>query len=203
MIEALSALPTPIDARLGGVLLANLLAGWLDGNPEVLATAETADEPKHYRASPDQTGLHLSTTVNAGAGSPSSGEHGTPVCPANEGGGTGLERVSDPHVGSGLGKDGDRDDRPRGLQDPGGGCFNGPGGRGFCIGSFTAGPLKSRLASALGTVCAHLHAGDRRRWLLRSSGFQRRPSARLEGDHGPGRVTFLARAPPGWQAQQS
>jgi len=51
MIEALSALPTPIDARLGGVLLANMLAGWLDGNPEVLATAETADEPKNYRDS--------------------------------------------------------------------------------------------------------------------------------------------------------
>src|ERR1700680_4992511 len=105
MIEALSALPAPIDARLGGVLLANMLAGWLDGNPEVLSTAETADEPEDYRASPDQTGLHLPTTVNAGAGTQSSGEHGTPVCLTHAGGGTGLERVSDPHAGPGLGKD--------------------------------------------------------------------------------------------------
>src|ERR1035441_3584163 len=201
MSETLSALPAPMDARLGGVLLANMLAAWLDGNPEVLSTAETADEPENYRASPEQTGLRLSTTVNAGAGTPSSGEHGTSVCSPSEGGGTGLERVSDPHAGPGLGKDGDRDDCLRGLQDPGGRCFDGPGGRGFCIGSFTAGPLESGLASTAGTVCAHLHAGDRRRRLLRSSGFQRRPSARLERDYGPSGITFFERAPPGRACQ--
>ena len=45
------------------------------------------------------------------------------------------------------------------------------------------------------------NSGDRRRWLLRSSGLQRRIVARVEGHNGPGRATFLARAPPGRQAQ--
>src|SRR2546425_2490043 len=201
MSEVLSALPAPLDASLGGVLLANMLAGWLDGNPEALSTAEIANEPQNYRASSEQTGLHLSTPVHSGAGTPPSGEHGTSVRPARESCGTGLERAPHPHPRPGLGKDGDRDDGARGLQDPGGGCFDESGGRGFCIGSFPAGPLESRLASTAGTVCAHLHVGDRRRWLLRSGGLQRRASAWFEGDHGSSGVTFFARAPPGRQAQ--
>jgi len=115
MSEVLATLPAPIDASWGGVLLANMLAGWLDGNPEVWSTAETADEPENYRASPEQTSLPLSTPVHAGAGTPSSGEHGTPVGTAREGSGTGLERAPHPHPRPGLGKDGDRDDGARGL----------------------------------------------------------------------------------------
>ena len=67
MRNAHSAPAAPIDAALGGVLLANMLARWLDSNPEVLSTAETADESENYRASPEQTSLHLPTPVNAGA----------------------------------------------------------------------------------------------------------------------------------------
>ena len=44
----------------------------------------------------------------------------------------------------------------------------------FALGSLAAGALESRLASAAGVVRAHRNAGDRRRWLLRSGGFQRR-----------------------------
>ena len=43
MSEALSALHAPVDAALGGVLLANMLEAWLDGDPMVLSTAETAE----------------------------------------------------------------------------------------------------------------------------------------------------------------
>ena len=40
MSEALSALRVPIDAGQGGVLLANMLASWLDHDREVASTAE-------------------------------------------------------------------------------------------------------------------------------------------------------------------
>ena len=66
MSQALSALPAPIDAGLGGVLLANMLEGWLDGDPHCLATAEAVDEPQDHRTSPEQTRLYLCAPVDAG-----------------------------------------------------------------------------------------------------------------------------------------
>ena len=93
----------------------------------------------------------------------------------------GWSESADPHAGSGPGQDGDRDGEAGGLQDLGGGCLDGPSGRGVCVGSLAAGALESRLASAAGVVRAHRNAGDRRRWLLRSGGFQRRTVARIEG----------------------
>src|SRR5215471_2171768 len=197
MSELLSALQAPIDAGLGGVLLANMLAAWLDANPSVGSTGEANDEFQDPGTSPQQTGLHLSTPVDARPGPSPSGEHGAPVRPAGEGAGTGLERTSDPHPGSGPGQDGYGDGGTSGLQDSGGGCLDGPSGGGFCAGSFPTRALESRLASAAGVVRAHRDAGDRRRRLLRSAGFQRRPVARIEGHYGPGRTPFLARAPPG------
>src|SRR5664279_956276 len=104
MSRATSVLQATIDVGLGGVLLANMLAGWLDGDPKVLPTAETADEPEDRRTPPEQTGLHLSTPVNAGPSTPPSGEHAAPVCTARVGTGTGLERIPDPHPRPGLGK---------------------------------------------------------------------------------------------------
>src|SRR5437763_1883368 len=101
--DAYSSLRVPIDVKLGGVLLANMLAGWLEGNSNFSVTEEAADEPEDYGTPPEQTCLHLSAPVNAGASAPSSGEHGTPVCPAREGAGTGLERASDPHSRPGSG----------------------------------------------------------------------------------------------------
>src|SRR5215472_16095644 len=201
MSGAPSVLQATIDARLGGVLLANMLAGWLDGDPKVLPTAETADELEDRRTSPEQTGLHLSTPVNPWPSTPPSGEHPAPVCTARVG--TGLERIPDPHPRPGLGKVWDRNGGARGLQDLGCGCLHGSGGRGVCLGSLATGPLQPRLASTVGAMCAHRNPGDRRRWLLRSGGLQRRIVARLEGDNGAGRVTFFARPPPGRQAQQS
>jgi hypothetical protein len=38
MSASLAALHAPIGVGLGGVLLANMLAGWLDGDPKVLPT---------------------------------------------------------------------------------------------------------------------------------------------------------------------
>src|SRR3984885_13226927 len=59
MSEASSALCAPIDAGLGGVLLANMVEAWLAGNPDTLASAEAADEPQDHGTAPEQTGLHL------------------------------------------------------------------------------------------------------------------------------------------------
>src|SRR5215217_3511080 len=203
MNEALYPLHVSFDAGLGGVLLANMLEGWLDGDPEVLPTAEVANEPQDCRTSPEQTRLHLFTPVHAGSGTSPSGEHGAPVCTAGESTATGLERIADPHTRSGPGQDWDRNGRAGGLQDPGSGCLHGSSGCGVCTGSLAVGTIEPRLAPATGVVCAHHNSGDRRGWLLRPRGLQRRIVARVEGHNGPSRVTFLARAPPGRQAQQS
>src|ERR671912_2995580 len=105
---ALSALHTPIDVGLGGVLLANMLAAWLDGNPRILPTGEATDESQDPGTSPEQTGVHLLTPVDTEPSPSPSGEHRAAVRTAREGTGTGLERIPDPHPGSGPGEDGHR-----------------------------------------------------------------------------------------------
>src|SRR6516225_868664 len=136
MSEALSSLRAPIDPGRGGVLLANMLASWLDHDPSWTASAEARDESEDSRTSPQQACLHLSAPVDAGPSSPPSGEHGAPVRLAREGAGTGLERIPDSHPRPGFGKDGNGDDAAGGLQDFSGRCLDGPGGR--CL------PWKSR-----------------------------------------------------------
>src|ERR1700684_1885443 len=153
MSEAPSALHAPIDAGLGGVLLANMVEAWLAGNPDSLASAEAADEPQDHGTAPEQTGIHLCATVDERSSAPPPGEHGAPVCIASDGGGDGLGRIGDSHAPPGLGDDGDRDDQAGGFQDAGGGCFDGSSGRGVCVGSLAAGALESGLASAVGAVC--------------------------------------------------
>src|SRR5271166_1589752 len=106
MSEALSALRAPIDPARGGVLLANMLASWLDHDRSLTATAEAKDESQDSRTSPPQAGLHLPAPVDAGPSSPPSGEYRAPVRFAREGAGTGLERIPDSHPGPGFGKDG-------------------------------------------------------------------------------------------------
>ena len=166
MSEALSALHAPIDPGRGGVLLANMLESWLDHDPSFLATAEARDEPEDSRTSPQQAGLHLLAPVDAGPSSPSSREHGAPVCLAREGAGIGLARIPDSHPRPGFGKDRDRDDAAGGLQDLSGRCLDGSGGCGVCPGSLAAGALESRLASAAGAMRVHVHSRDRRGWFL-------------------------------------
>src|SRR5215831_2058261 len=202
MRPAVSALQVPFDVGVGGVVLANMLVAWLDGDPTVLPIGEVVDESQDHGTSPQPTSLHLLTPVDAEPSSPPPGEHGTPVCAPREGAGTGLERIPNPHAGSGLGEDGDRNRGTGGLQNLGGGGLDGASGRGVCLGSLPAGAFESRLASAAGVVRTHRNAGDRRRWLLRSGGFQRRIAARTEGRNGPGRAAFSARAPPRGEAQQ-
>src|SRR5258708_18650167 len=150
MRKAVSALHTPIDVGLGGVLLANMLVAWLDGHPEVLPIEEATDESQDPATSPEQTSLHLFTPVDAEPSPPPSGEHGASVRTAREGAGTGLERIADPHAGSGPGQDGYRNGGTGGLQDLGGGGLDGASGPSGCVGGLTAGALESRLASATG-----------------------------------------------------
>jgi hypothetical protein len=79
-----------------------LVVAWLD--EEVLSTGEGAsNESKDRRTSPEPTSLRLFTPVDAQPSPPPLGEHGASVCTAREGAGTGLERIPDPHAGSGLG----------------------------------------------------------------------------------------------------
>src|SRR3984893_11234214 len=98
MSEARSALPASINAGLGGVLLANMVDAWLAGNPDCLENVEAADEPQDHRTTPEQTRLHLCAPVDECPGAPPSGKHRAPVCTADDGAGTGLERISDSHA---------------------------------------------------------------------------------------------------------
>jgi hypothetical protein len=55
MRQALSAVHTPIDVGSGGVVLANMLAAWLDGNPRVCLLGRRLMNPKiqaHHRSKP-------------------------------------------------------------------------------------------------------------------------------------------------------
>src|SRR5260370_36601809 len=154
MSEVLAALDAPIDAGLGGVLLANMVEAWLVGNPDEVTGAEVANELQDHGATPEQTGLHLCPPVDECSGAPPPGKHGTPVCIGNDGAGARLERVGDSGARSGPWPAGDRADQAGGFQDSGGGCLDGPSVPGVCAGGFTAGALQSRLALAAGGVCA-------------------------------------------------
>src|SRR2546426_8889849 len=125
MSEVSSALHAPIDAGLGGVLLANMVEAWLAGNPDCLVSADVADEPQDHGTTWEQTCLHLSTPVEECPGAPPSGKHRAPVCTASDGAGTRLERIDEPHARPGPGHDGDRDDQAGGFQDFSAGCLDG------------------------------------------------------------------------------
>ena len=194
MSEALSAIHTPIDAGLGGVLLANMVEAWLAGNPDCLESVEVADESQDHGTPPQQTGLRVCASVDAGTSSPPSTEHGAPVCPAGESTGTGLERAVDPHSRPGSGDVGGTDNGAGRLQDPGSGSLDGSGGCGVCLGGLAAGALECRLASPAAVVRTHRNAGDRRGRLLRSIRFQRRPPSWIEGRYGASRTSFTSAA---------
>src|SRR5205823_941959 len=193
----------PIDRALASVLLANMLETWLDAPPELQSTAEGINESEDQRTPPKQTRLHLPAPINSGSNPPPPGEHRAAVCLAAEGPGTGLERSPHSDARRRSGDLGGASDRTHGFQDPGCGCFDGTGGSRVRLGSFPAGRLECRLVSTAGTVCTNAHAGDRRRWLLRSRGLQRRTFVRDEGHHGTSGTALPARAPPGRQTQQS
>src|ERR1700720_4750833 len=96
MSHAPASPSAPFDSKQGGLLLANMLSAWLDGEPTGEATVEAVHEPQDRRTSPQPIRLCLPAPVDARPSAPSSGEHGAPVCLAREGGGTGLERSFDP-----------------------------------------------------------------------------------------------------------
>src|SRR5262249_43008379 len=161
MSEALPALRVPIDPGRGGVLLANMLASWLDHDPSWTAAAEARDESQDSRAAPPQARLHLPAPVDAGTSSPPSGEHGAPVRLAREGAGTGLERIPDSHPRPGFGQDGNGDDAAGGLQDLSGRCLDGASGGGVCPGSLAAGAPEFPFATPAGNLRAHLPPAGR------------------------------------------
>src|SRR2546423_14231391 len=134
MREVLPTLRAPTDAGLGGVLLANMVEAWLVGNPDGVTSVEAANELQDHGTTPEQTGLHLCPSVDECPGAPSPGKHGAPVCPANNGAGTGLERIGDSHARTGFGNDRDRDDQAGRLQESGGRCLDVPTWRGVCTG---------------------------------------------------------------------
>src|ERR1035438_718164 len=177
-----------IDVEAGGVLLANMLAGWLDENRESSFSVEAGDEFRDQRTTPEQDSLCICAAIDAGPGAPSSGEHGAPVRTPAEGFGTGLEGAFGPSAGPRSWEVGSTDRGARRFQDASGGSFDGPGRGCLCARSFAAGALESGLASIAGTVRTQQYVGDRRRWMLQPSRFQRWPAVGIKGDDGSGRT---------------
>src|ERR1700737_4594008 len=122
--EAPSAVSVSIDVGVGGVLLANMLEGWLAHDPSA-APGEAADESEDLRRPPPQTRLHLFAPVDPGPSAPPSGEHRAPVCVAREGARPGLERRRDSDPRPGPGQNRNSDDGVGGLQDSRGGRLDG------------------------------------------------------------------------------
>src|ERR1019366_4287145 len=201
MSESAAAFHALVDVELGGALLANMLAGWLDGDRQSSFSVEAADEYHDQRATPEQDRLCVCAPVDPGAGPSPPGEHRAPICPEGEGPSIGLERFDGSDSGPGPGQVRSTDNGTGGFQNSGSGSLHGAGGRGFCAGSIAIGALEFRLASLAGTVRTDRYAGDRRRWLLQPGRFQRRALVGIEGDNGSGRTSSVARAPPWWQAQ--
>src|SRR5208282_1117170 len=106
MSHAAASPSAPFDRKQGGLLLANMLSAWLDGKPSGEATAEAGYEPKDRGTSPHPIGLCLPAPVDARPSTPSSGEHGTPVCVAREGKELGWSQASIRTLDRDLGKSG-------------------------------------------------------------------------------------------------
>lgn len=125
MRESPPVLHAPIDAQLGGALLANMLADWLNGDRMNMSSVDAAYEFRDQQSTPEQDRICLCAPVDASAGPPQSGEHGTPICPAGEGLGTGLERADNSDSRRGSGQVGSADRGSGGFQDPGSGSLDG------------------------------------------------------------------------------
>src|SRR5580692_1037996 len=201
MSESTATVHVPIGVELGGAVLANMLACWLDGDRESSFSVEVADEHHDQRATPEQDRLCVCASVDAGAGPSPSREHGAPVCTERESTGHGLERAVGSDFGRGPGQVGSADNGAGGFQDSGSGSLDGPGGCSVCAGGLATGAFEFGLASIAGAMCTDRYAGDRRRWLLQPVRFQRWLIVGLKGDDGSGRTSSVARAPPRWQAQ--
>src|SRR5260370_12083791 len=119
MCDALSTGIAAFETELGGVLLANMLAAWLDSAPDMFASTEALDELQDHRTSSEQTRLCVCAPVDDGASPAPSGEHRASVCSTSEGAGLGLERSGDPYSGPGSGRIGSTDGGTGGLQNLG------------------------------------------------------------------------------------
>src|SRR5260370_40571934 len=197
MSTASSLLIAPTDFQLASMVVDNMLEKCLDFPSNVWTTAEVTDEPENLGTTTEQASVHLCAPVDAGASAPPSREYRASVCVAAESYGTGLERIVDPHPRSGFGNLRCPYDGAHGLQDPGSGCFDGPGGRGVCLGSFPTGALECRLAPTPGAMCADSDTRDRRGWLLRSGRLQRWVLLGTQGHDGASGIALSTRAPPG------
>src|SRR5260370_36627192 len=161
MSESPAAVRALIDVELGGVLLANMLAGWLAGDRERSSSVDVGDEYHDQPATPEQDRLCVCAPVDTGAGPSPSGEHGAPVCAERESLGTGLERFDGSDSGPGSGQVRSTDNGAGGFQDSGSGSLAGGGGRMVCAGGLATGEIAFRLASIAGVVSTDRYTGGR------------------------------------------
>src|SRR5664279_1443724 len=179
------------------MLIANMLIDMIDCEPTPVSCTELSHEHEDHANPPEQASVYLCAPVDACPSAPQPGEHRAPVRAQGQSADIGLA----PEINKGAGPRswpvGGTDEWPRGLQDAGSRCVNGPSRSSVCPGGIAPGTLQSGLASITRTVRSDPHIGDRCRRLLRPWGLQRWVVAWPQRNDGSGRTSFFARAPPG------
>src|SRR5208337_719766 len=90
------------DFAKAGAIVANMVASYLSaGAPPFDPEGPDDDELEDRRTTPVAAGLHLHSSVDDGASSLQSGEHGAPIQPHDQGLLAGLATGSGPHPGPG------------------------------------------------------------------------------------------------------
>src|SRR5271166_4413496 len=149
MDPALAALDfAKAGAILADMVVSYLAAGAPPSNPEGPDDHDLQDR----RSTPVAASVHLHPPVDAGAGPLQSGEHRPPIQSDEQGPIARMEPGTDPGSRPRSRPVWRRSQQPRGLQDPGRRCGNGPGWRDLLPGSVAAGAIEPGLASPSRTV---------------------------------------------------
>src|SRR5664279_2310479 len=188
-----------IDTKAIGCLVANMILDFLKDN----RLEEEGNDIQNSESSQREVGLHLSASVNYGAGTPPSGEHRASVCPEGEGLRAWLGSGNDSGYRFGPGDIRHTNEQPGRFQDPGGRCFSETGWSSVCSGSIPAITFQYGLASITRAVLHYRDPYYRRRRLLQPCRFQRSTPFGFERNNVPGGIALFTHSPPGRQGQQS
>src|SRR5215470_2144297 len=139
MDPAVSAL----DFVKAGAILADMVESFLAAatTPQ-LEGADHHDDVKDRRTTPVAGSVHLHSPVDTGTSPLQPGKHGAPVQSEEQGAVARLEPGEDPHSRPGSWSLGCAHDQPRGLQDAGQRCGDGPSGSDLLSGGLAPGALQ-------------------------------------------------------------
>src|SRR6516165_11571591 len=138
MDPAVSAL----DFVKAGAILADMVESFLAaGATPQLEGADHHDDVEDRRAAPIASGVHLHSPVDTGPSPLQPGEHGAPVQSEEQGAVARLEPGEDPNPRPRSRTLGCTHDQPRGFQDAGQRCGDGPSGGDLLSGGLAPGAI--------------------------------------------------------------